>query len=116
MCLQQLHQLLKELNEMLMWKDHDLKECKRLTLASPASDQLVAFLALTVIGAHAVDTVAPLTVWWPLTLIDIWEGKEIKTTMSECAACVEQFEILSLTCWSLFMFISDNKKPITLRC
>lgn len=41
---------------------YDLDDMKRLTLASPASDQHVALLALTVVGAHAVDAAAPLTV------------------------------------------------------
>ena len=65
----------------------NLDDVKRLTLASPASDQHVALLALTVVRAHAVDAAAPLTIWRPLTLIDIWrEG--YRNSVLECDAPV----------------------------
>lgn len=44
---------------------------KTLTLASPASNQSVALLALTVVRAHIVDTAPPLAIGRPLTLVDI---------------------------------------------
>lgn len=68
---------------------------KRLTLASPASDQCVALLALTVVWAHTVDTPAPLAVWWPLTLIDIWsEGNKnvsgMRRMWSAVSKCISE--------------------------
>lgn len=42
-----------------------------LTLASPSSDQHVAFLALAVVRAHAVDAAASEAVRRPLALVDV---------------------------------------------